>query len=569
MNRVASFLLGLSVLVAATASTNVARADVPPMCSSFDDAVNCDKADLDKACPSGGKCVEVQCEANGDFNSEPLYKCMTCPVTIEDTDGVCDGPATFGKACGDGGTCQKAASWCPSTDKFIECFKPSTDEPTNAAGSGGEAGSGQAGSEQTAGSAGSGETAGTSGQPTSTSSEDSSGGCAVSPVQRRGALAGGITLLGMAALMFERRRRGLFVQTVSRLDRLADPLDAMRRALFLSVQRLPILGVVLARRDLRLMTQTSAGVLVTFALTLLAPGVLFVMGPALFGVAHVASDLRYLVLRRSVPRAWQWTVLLASAALILSRAVEVARPALLPYAAIEALVGWGWAIAGVIAGALSVKRPSRIAFIAPAFVWVLCEALARPELARLLFAFGHNVIAIGLWALLFRRRRAFALPALAMAALGGWLLASGEALSWVRFDGPWARKLVDEALAAAAPLSQRAALGLGLSFVFLQSIHYSVWVSWVPQEDTRGEGTLSFRMSLRALLRDFGPAVLGVITLLALLVIGGSLISPHRTRYLYLTIASFHGYLEVAALAFLLGRGGLSAPASGEAERAA
>jgi hypothetical protein len=354
--------------------------------------------------------------------------------------------------------------------------------------------------------------------------------------------------------------RGGAAQLGAALGRLVDPLDGLRRAFFVGAQRVPVLGPVVARRDLRLMAQTSLGVSTTFALTLLAPGVLFVVGPALFGVAHLAGDIRYLLLRRGVPWAWAAIVVVASVLLSGSRMLEAASPELLPFARIEVLVGWGWALVGGAVGALSARRPARILLVCPALLLVLVEALAQPELARALFSYGHNVIAIGLWALLFRRRVRFALPALLLAGAGAVALATARALPWANLGGPWGGTLVEEALwSLSPPLGQRAAVGLGLSYVFLQAIHYAVWLSWVPQEDLPVEGTTSFRMSLRSMRRDFGGWGLGLVVAAAALVLGASLLSPHRTRHLYLSVAAFHGYLEVAALAFLLGRGGLGA----------
>jgi hypothetical protein len=104
-------------------------------------------------------------------------------------------------------------------------------------------------------------------------------------------------------------------------------------------------------------------------------------------------------------------------------------------------------------------------------------------------------------------------------------------------------------------MPQRTALGLGLVYVMLQSVHYSIWLSLIPQDDLRSQGTPSFRMSVRALLRDFPAPWLAAIVALALLVLGASFVDVHRTRQLYLSLATFHGYLELAAGAFLVARG--------------
>jgi hypothetical protein len=173
-----------------------------------------------------------------------------------------------------------------------------------------------------------------------------------------------------------------------------------------------------------------------------------------------------------------------------------------------------------------------------------------------LFAHIHNLVAIALWLWLFRARRRFALPALALLATCAALLLSGAALPFVRLDGPGAARLVEESIFAwPAWMPQRTALALGLLYVLLQSVHYTVWLAFIPQDDVRAQGTLSFRMSLRGLVRDFTAPGLAVIAVLTAAVLGASTLDAHRTRQLYLSLATFHGYLELGAGAFLWVRG--------------
>jgi hypothetical protein len=311
------------------------------------------------------------------------------------------------------------------------------------------------------------------------------------------------------------------------------------------------------------MVQSALGVVVTFALSLACPGVLYVVGPALFGVAHVAADARYLVLRRALPRWWVTALGAGCAALLALRAFELAFPDALPFAATELALGAALTLAGAVAGALAPargitaqSRSARAALVGAAIVALAAAALTHPNLARLVFAHVHNVVAIALWLYLFRARRRFALPALALLAIAAALLLTGVALSWVRFDGPGAERLADEALFSwPAWMPQRTALGLGVLFVLLQGVHYAVWLTFIPQDDAPAQGTRSFRGSWRALRRDFPAPWLAAVVVLALLVLAASTLDVHRTRQLYLSLATFHGYLELAAAAFFLTRG--------------
>ena len=98
-------------------------------------------------------------------------------------------------------------------------------------------------------------------------------------------------------------------------------------------------------------------------------------------------------------------------------------------------------------------------------------------------------------------------------------------------------------------------MGLALSYVFLQLIHYGVWLAWVPLADTNKAGT-GARGMLVAVAEDLGRPLLWLVVLGALAIVGASFIDAHRTRQLfYLSVATFHGYLELAAGGYLLMRG--------------
>jgi len=112
----------------------------------------------------------------------------------------------------------------------------------------------------------------------------------------------------------------------STIARATAPFDRARRTLLLGLARVPALGAAVVRRDERLRLHALAAVASAFALTLLCPGVAFVLGPALFGVAHVAADARYLAFRRGIPRWWGTALALGCAGLFALRAVETAFP---------------------------------------------------------------------------------------------------------------------------------------------------------------------------------------------------------------------------------------------------
>lgn len=341
------------------------------------------------------------------------------------------------------------------------------------------------------------------------------------------------------------------------------PLDVARSAVLRALLGVRALRHLLVRRDRRVALWATLHALVALLITASFPMLLFVLGPVLLGVAHVAADVRYLVIRRRLPAGFKSAVWIGCAALITLRAAEEigGRGGLLSMR-LEYGAALGFVLLALGAGARVSGRARRAVLALPLVVAAGVAALLYPAAARLVFVHLHNVMAIVLWLALFRLRpRAALVPLAVIAAATLWLL--GAPLSWSQATG--GIFLFDIHLFAAsdwlAPgLAPELSVGLTLAFVFLQSVHYSAWLLLVPQEDAPSQGTLTFRMSVRALFADFGRAGVVALAIGALAVVAGALLDVHRARGLYLSLAMFHGYLELALLAWFWARG--SRPAS-------
>jgi hypothetical protein len=90
------------------------------------------------------------------------------------------------------------------------------------------------------------------------------------------------------------------------------------------------------------------------------------------------------------------------------------------------------------------------------------------------------------------------------------------------------------------------------AFALGQSLHYFVWLRAIPEQELPHGHPIGFSKSLRLLERDIGPLVLygaayGLAGLFAYAFLGGW----PEARLLYLTAAAFHGYFEIAGLAFV------------------
>jgi hypothetical protein len=96
---------------------------------------------------------------------------------------------------------------------------------------------------------------------------------------------------------------------------------------------------------------------------------------------------------------------------------------------------------------------------------------------------------------------------------------------------------------------------LVLLFGFAQAVHYGVWLRLIPEEDRPQPTPRTFASSFRALRQDLGPWLLGAGAAFATGLAMWAMIDLAQARAGYLRMALFHGYVEVAAAAFLFVEG--------------
>ena len=91
-----------------------------------------------------------------------------------------------------------------------------------------------------------------------------------------------------------------------------------------------------------------------------------------------------------------------------------------------------------------------------------------------------------------------------------------------------------------------------VAYSFGQSMHYFIWLKALADQNHHHTTSPSFRQSLTLLLQDFNPFSLGVgvILSLCLFFIWGFINYP-LARSLYFILASYHGFMELAACTFL------------------
>jgi hypothetical protein len=344
------------------------------------------------------------------------------------------------------------------------------------------------------------------------------------------------------------------------LDAVAAPLDGARRGVLQLLTRHRPLARIVGNRDLRIPLFATAQVAVLLALAVACPVWLFVAGPLLLGVPHLVSDVRYLGARRRVAREVVVVGLVAAAGVLALRGLELAHVRL-PVARLEVVAGATWVLVAVAVGARE-RRNAWPLLALPGIAAVGIVAEGHASVARLVLAQGHNVVAIVVWLLLFRRnRRAAALPIVAV-AVGSVAILSGATLPWTLRAGGLEGLGVDlqrvgAFLTPGAPA--RLAAAAAILFVFLQAVHYAAWLTWIPQDELPGQGTFTFRMTARALVKDLGLPLLLTAAVVSLALIAAAAVSLAAAVRAYMSLAAFHGYFELAMLGYFAARGRLTA----------
>jgi hypothetical protein len=326
-------------------------------------------------------------------------------------------------------------------------------------------------------------------------------------------------------------------------DAVALPLDVARARV------LRLLGrpgrVLLADRTARVAAYAAVGLVGSLLVACFAPVWAFALGPIVLGVPHLLADVRYLVMRPGLHR---------RAPLVVSVATPLAIGMFAQSAAIGLSAGFG-----AVAFARAPLRRKTALFAAWALVVLVAATWDREAL--LVVVHLHNFAAVALFVAAFARSRrvgiAIALAALAMAAaLAGGALDDVLLRFTSRATGPATAADLSFMIDTLAPIADPV-LGLRLTtlFVFMQGVHYVLWLRIIPDEARERPGIRSFASSLRALEHDVGQGVLVVFALGALAVAARATTSLEAARMLYLRGASFHAWLEIAFALVLAAEG--------------
>lgn len=331
---------------------------------------------------------------------------------------------------------------------------------------------------------------------------------------------------------------------MSLADTVLAPADSVRSTALRLAS--PWLSPLYADRQRRVWWSGVVSIVSAFAVTGLVPLWSLALGPVVLGVPHLVSDVRYLVVRPGLHRRALLVVSLGAPLMATSLGAPpvVGALAMFPAVLVTSSLRGTWKLAVALVGCAALS-------------WL---AWARPYEFQLGFVHGHNLVAVALWWSLSSRTPSMAwIPALTL--LGAVAIMAGALDPLVTLAGGWSAPFTGtsftEFVETTTPaMDPTLAARLVLSFCFLQSVHYAVWLRLVPDDERVRPAPRTFRASWTSLVDDFGLAPLLVLTALGLGVAAWGAFSLTAARLGYLRLAAFHGYLELAIAArwFVHGR---------------
>jgi hypothetical protein len=337
------------------------------------------------------------------------------------------------------------------------------------------------------------------------------------------------------------------------------PLAAVAREL--DRVRSPLMGAVLGRSAVlrgaladprtRLAVGAVLAVVVALTTSLAAPTLAFLWAPLVLGIPHILADVRYLLLSPYRPIALRPRDALVAAGLVAFAVIEAPQ--------LGAMVVIGAALLSPARLALMPARnapaPARLArrraAVLAAAIALAYAAWSSPVITSYAIMHAHNVVALAVLVALARHRRtAWALTTAALATTAVILTGALDAVLPMRALDQISGYVLPDAAFDAWPTA--ACARLALTFVFLQGVHYAVWLRLIPAVVRPHRGMRGFGASVRALERDCTIPVTAIVAaaalaLPAMAILGAS--DAATLRDLYVRLAGGHAYLELAVLA--------------------
>lgn len=300
-----------------------------------------------------------------------------------------------------------------------------------------------------------------------------------------------------------------------------------------------------------LMIVAAAG---SLALALNAPLATTVIGLIIFGVLHNVLELRYVTGRFAGILTGRFLILL----LVLITGIVVCRllAGYAPRPAQVTEIGVGYLI--LIVGCRFGLRGWRFALATGLLVMAALASFSFPAYHFVVLTHLHNLVPLFFlweWAARIpdlRARLIFRLSQVLWIVLIPLLILAGAVDSWLALDADTIQRFVADpsrVIAAAAPPGSAEVIGLRFltMFAFMQTMHYVVWVAFLPKfapDAARAfESRVPWLTGRRAWLVGAGGGAFLAVLFLS---------DYFQGKALYGALATYHAYLEFPVLLALL-----------------
>lgn len=234
------------------------------------------------------------------------------------------------------------------------------------------------------------------------------------------------------------------------------------------------------------------GLFIFFALSLaiLLPSQLSIYAPLVLGIPHVVSGIQNFYFRDDLPEALRYLLIFFIGTFII-----------LTIFGFTSMLSYVGLLGIIIVMMLMQDQKRRTAIVSLIVAALLIVNVSWPKELNLALVVGHNVVALIIWGLYFADSKEDVLRVFTLCGIGlATILLLEDA--WIR------------------------------AFIFLQLIHYLVWLKWVPEINKTARKWNYFSI--------MGGIVFGVI--------GYFSSDPLNLKNSYLALFQFHVYLELMIL---------------------
>ena len=352
-------------------------------------------------------------------------------------------------------------------------------------------------------------------------------------------------------------RTSSYLQTLQKIlmthfaFQVANELDQFRARLLVFTTQFPLLNRIFKSRTYRLLTFFIFAVSIQLTLALKFTIPFLVIGPIIFGTPHLIASFRhgFGMAPRNLFRYYRKQALATGSLWLLLAITRLIIKAHLPFE-IEI---FGLLLTSVLWRNQLPQLRNKILFS----LLIMALFLATHFIPYILIAFlilFHHFVAFFHWikAGYFSNEQKTALTGLIIFTLIHVLIFLGfldHSMGFAEWDG-LPSSFLDQTFYGITTDPIKIARLL-VAYAFGQSVHYSLWLKIIPEQQHTSKIPTSFRQSLRLFIEDFNEKTFSISLLIILCVLAVAAFSTSiQFRSFYFYIAAFHGFFEIAGLFF-------------------